>query len=672
MDNLARAFPSLIRIDLAREADFALGTLLVRPSRCEVEGAGGRHTLQRRVMQVLVALAHPLAEVVSHEELIRRCWGGLAVGEDAVGRCIGQLRRFAAQWPEPPFEIETIAGVGYRLSAAAGPAPAIAEAPRRRWPVRTLAIAVAAVAVASAAGGYVWFDRTGGEARAIRSPTIAVLAFQPTDTGGDARLLAEGLARSLASALSRYDVTVIAASSSLQLSPAQKPHAGSLLGADFVIDGHVLSDHGKLTVSTQISDARKNVIVYSFDVQGDSALSSVLADRIATHLALTLDPSKFMIDATRRFTASDYVLLARENDAIDKGDMLGAMDASRRLAERYPDDGELQADAGVPIIFATSLLPESQRSQFLRTARAEIERGTQLAPKSGLVYFARSNLVHGPMSLIPQERLLRRSMQLNPTFAPTYNAIGGVMLMVGRIDEGVALLQRSVQFDPLSDLVNGDAVLEYIEAGRGWEASQAMARQETMWPNSEWFPDLRYRMATYLGTPQDEIAVGKKYPRQYRLAKSKSDADLLLQAEITRDRTLIRKAIGNCFETFGTGPSRDETCLFMMVRMGALDEAFKFAELAYPDVRNLYPPEDDRWLTAPPPSLDTTRLFAPTMAPFRDDPRFWSVALRAGLVDYWRTTQAWPDFCRDRLDTCKSRAAQSAKDSPTIRTAARN
>jgi len=63
------------------------------------------------------------------------------------------------------------------------------------------------------------------------------------------------------------------------------------------------------------------------------------------------------------------------------------------------------------------------------------ERATRLAPRSGLVYFARSNLVHGPMSLIAQEALLRRSIQLNPTFAPTYNALGGNMLLVGRIDE---------------------------------------------------------------------------------------------------------------------------------------------------------------------------------------------------------------------------------------------
>ena len=49
------------------------------------------------------------------------------------------------------------------------------------------------------------------------------------------------------------------------------------------------------------------------------------------------------------------------------------------------------------------------------------------------------------------------------------------------------------------------------------------------------------------------------------------------------------------------------------------------------------------------------------MAPFRNDPRFWQVALRTGLVNYWQTTQQWPDFCRGQLSTCKARAAAVAR-----------
>src|SRR5215469_16285224 len=117
MDELTQVFVPPSRIDLARETDVQVGALLIRPSRCEVEAGGVRRSVQRRVMQVLVALARSPHEVVSQHELILRCWGGLSVSDDAIGRCIGQLRRLAADWPEPPFEIQTIPGVGYRLDA---------------------------------------------------------------------------------------------------------------------------------------------------------------------------------------------------------------------------------------------------------------------------------------------------------------------------------------------------------------------------------------------------------------------------------------------------------------------------------------------------------------------------------------------------------------------------
>lgn len=110
---------AFLRVDLAREEDFMLGGLKVSPSRRVVEAAGERRPLERRVMQVLVALAHPTWEVVSLEELVARCWGGLAVTDDAIHRCIRSLRRLAASWSEPPFAIETIHRIGYFLTPTA-------------------------------------------------------------------------------------------------------------------------------------------------------------------------------------------------------------------------------------------------------------------------------------------------------------------------------------------------------------------------------------------------------------------------------------------------------------------------------------------------------------------------------------------------------------------------
>jgi DNA-binding winged helix-turn-helix (wHTH) protein len=76
--------------------------------------------LQPRIMQVLVALAERRGEVVSHDELMARCWGGFAVSDDAIHRCIGRLRRLAEA--HGGFRLETVPRVGYQLVEIQAPA----------------------------------------------------------------------------------------------------------------------------------------------------------------------------------------------------------------------------------------------------------------------------------------------------------------------------------------------------------------------------------------------------------------------------------------------------------------------------------------------------------------------------------------------------------------------
>src|SRR5580698_9179377 len=118
-------------IDLAREADLRLGTALVRPSLSEVVTADQTIRLQPRVMQVLVALARGEGEVVSRDELLARCWGGLAIGDDAINRCIGRLRRLSEEEAPGAFTIGTLPRIGYRLSPVADLASAAQGAVRK-------------------------------------------------------------------------------------------------------------------------------------------------------------------------------------------------------------------------------------------------------------------------------------------------------------------------------------------------------------------------------------------------------------------------------------------------------------------------------------------------------------------------------------------------------------
>src|ERR1700691_5721401 len=112
-ERFARA-GAVARVDLAHEPDFVLGAIEVRPSLRELAGDGWRETIDRRVMQVLVALARANGKVVSRDDLIESCWDGVIVGDEAINRCISRLRK-AAEASGNAFSIETLSRVGYRL-----------------------------------------------------------------------------------------------------------------------------------------------------------------------------------------------------------------------------------------------------------------------------------------------------------------------------------------------------------------------------------------------------------------------------------------------------------------------------------------------------------------------------------------------------------------------------
>jgi adenylate cyclase len=118
------------RIELAREAPLRVGAIYVEPGLRRVANDDGREALlEPRVMQVLVALVRAGGRIVSRDELAASCWHGVVVGEDALNRVIGRLRRVFDEVGDGELHLETITKVGYRLVAQDAP-----PAPRRQKP----------------------------------------------------------------------------------------------------------------------------------------------------------------------------------------------------------------------------------------------------------------------------------------------------------------------------------------------------------------------------------------------------------------------------------------------------------------------------------------------------------------------------------------------------------
>jgi len=103
-------------ITLAGAAEIRVGPLGIEPSLRRVSHDDGREAqLEPRVMQVLVALAQAEGRVLTREQLLGSCWPGVIVGDDALNRVIGRVRRLSETLGAGVLRLETIKTVGYRL-----------------------------------------------------------------------------------------------------------------------------------------------------------------------------------------------------------------------------------------------------------------------------------------------------------------------------------------------------------------------------------------------------------------------------------------------------------------------------------------------------------------------------------------------------------------------------
>ena len=140
----------------ALEQGFQLGELRVDPLEGEVSGPGGREKLDPKVMDVLVLLAQHAGQVVLREDLLAQLWPNAVVTDDALSRCIYELRRQLSQaGGDESYKamLETLPKRGYRLNGEIVPARKPAGSASGSWSLRRVAALAAAILIAA----LLWF-----------------------------------------------------------------------------------------------------------------------------------------------------------------------------------------------------------------------------------------------------------------------------------------------------------------------------------------------------------------------------------------------------------------------------------------------------------------------------------------------------------------------------------
>jgi TolB-like protein/Flp pilus assembly protein TadD len=421
-------------IDLARERSFRLGPLEIVPAQRRVAHNDGREELlEPRVMQVLVALARADGGIISRDELLESCWRGVVVGDDALNRVIGRVRRLSEGLGAGVFEITTITKVGYRLIAATEDQTRLG-------------------AVAAAVGSR--------PALALPSkPSIAVLPFKNLSAAADQEYLADAISEDIVTALSRWRwFFVIARHSSFTFKNSDQDPArvGQELGVRYLVTGGVRVAGQRMRVTVQLIDAStgSNLWAEKFDRE----LSDVFAleDEVSDQVAAAIAPAMLQGEAERverkapsEFSALDCFYrgmwwlnqaggtedaratdLFREAIRLDPEFSLGHVGLARQFYGR--------------VIYGESETPDEDLKSCLASARTAI----RLDPREATAHFAASgaHLYLGDHSTALEEA--RLSLNLNPNFAFAHYRLGQVLIFAGQPEQAIAPLERSVSLSP--------------------------------------------------------------------------------------------------------------------------------------------------------------------------------------------------------------------------------
>jgi DNA-binding winged helix-turn-helix (wHTH) protein/TolB-like protein len=635
MDQLTHTLVAPGRIDLANEPDFQLGGLAIRPSRREVEGFGIGQTLQPRVMQVLVALMRPTSEVVSHDELIRRCWGGLTVGEDAVRRCIGQLRKLAAQWPDPPFSIETIGGVGYQLEVKAG-RNAVAPSPsppiERRLGRRALLVAAAAALLLLGLGVF-RFVGLGDLGVAPPARRVAVLPLEALSGRPEARYVAAGVADEVSRALSASQVEALPRTDAAAMHrAAADPKAAALLGVGLLLSGSVQDVESDTLVNIQLDDARTHVTLWSGEFRRADGDAGALRGEVAAKVADLVGIAEYAREdpRVRRDDAAISALLAA-HDLIrgNRSDSWGQLlDVSQQAVAREPDFAFGRAMAALADVYAIRWgAPAQQRAGLVADARKQAARAIALDPQQAGSYFALQFLA--PDYRGREAVLLKGLATATHPAAPMaalYNSEGALLLAVGRPHDALPYIQRSAGLDPLSPVKAASLVEAYAMVGETGAAQELIEQAVARWPTH---PALRAARLHLIGFYGDPAAARTLLATPVDLPGDLAPEALaawraFLAVRPTDDPQVARRVM----HAADGGALDVETAVLMLAQLHDLNDAFSEAERIVGK-----------------PDRDPRFLFEPAAASLRRDRRFMDLAGQLGLPAYWRGTGRWPDAC---------------------------
>lgn len=591
--------------------DFRVGPWLVQPGMNSVICEGRACHITPKAMEVLVCLAERPGQVVAKDQIFQEVWAGTFVSDDALTRCIGELRRAFHDDAREPAIIRTVAKRGYLILApvlwdqgeAAPPltgAAATAEAGaiqaktpaaetqsswwKRRW---ILAGGGFILSLAILLGLNADRLRKGllarGSPLAIRS--IAVLPL--TDLSGDPEQVyfADGMTEELITELAQVRAwKVISRTSVLRYKGTKKPlpEIARDLAVDAVVEGAVLRSGTRVRVTAQLIDAATDLHLWSGSFEREMSdvlsLQSGIARAIAAELRVTLSSQEnARLSRTRKVIPEAYDAYLKGWHFYEKDQFLKAASYFEQATSKDPGF----ALAHALLYEAHAMAAFSQDQPLTDRALKAMQKARELDDTLAEVHTDIGDVrFYWDWDWRTGEAEFRRAVELDPGSADAALHYATCLYVLRRWDEALREYRRCLRLDPVSPQMNVLLLALLVDTHQHELAIEQFRKVIELDPNSGFAYSQAGRVYEALGRDAEALAAYLKADRHS--GKSAEQVRALENVAKTEGvRGYWRKQLEQLQERSKQAqvPPLDFATLY--ARLGEKDSAMKMLEAAY-------------------------------------------------------------------------------------------
>jgi TolB-like protein/DNA-binding winged helix-turn-helix (wHTH) protein/Flp pilus assembly protein TadD len=482
------------------------GTFEVSFDSGEVRKAGLKIRVQQQPLKLLQILLERPGEVVSREQLRNLLWANESFGDfdQAVNIAIGKLRSALGDSAENPRYIETLPKRGYRFIAAvsigdfdartdglvtvppesAARTPAVSDlnpaqpdaplqartnvtAPKRQLgTARRIAFAAALSLGFSILAVFLYLSW-------VRRPTgIRSLAVLPLDNfSGDSSqdYFADGMTDELITDLAQIRaLRVVSRTSVMMYKGTHKPlpQIARELNVDAVVEGSVFRSGDQVRITAQLIQVPADKHLWAESYQGNVrdtlTVQNQVARAIAEEIRIEVTPReqaalksarKIDPDAYEAYLKGRYSWNRRTADGLKK-----AVDYFNQAIARDPhyaaaysglaDTYALLGDWQYAVMPAKEAMPKA-----LSAARKAVELDESLGEAHASLAFCLGGF---DWDFSAADREFQRAVELSPGYATAHHWYAWHLSLLGRNKEAIAEMDKAVNLDPVSPVVNAD------------------------------------------------------------------------------------------------------------------------------------------------------------------------------------------------------------------------